>query len=469
MSKDLAYSVANYFRHIPWFRYVGPLQNGRHGGTLLFNEETDSGELMRRLVVKYSLDPEEDEMLYNEADALEMLRGAEHIGQLVAIGYNRWVEVPTPKPGERTTPYFVLEFIPNGTAMMLLEKLRDSPENNVEGIPNRVLWSILLCLVRTCIAMAYPPNGPINGPVHRETYDPDKEPINLTQNSSHLRNIMFADPKPDPEHHGYPLVKLIDFGRARIEGPETMKEFRYFQPDIGTKMNFWATGQIMQQLCLPHWPEEELDEALEGDTTYEWTGPDGETHAVLTDAHAALRDSEWLDPELRMLLVRMLSNKLHDIPELAEVLEQCERAVATKTADAYADLPRGLGAFETDAYIQDWWQRYLLEPSPWNDWNVRPPKFGPNVPAPLGPAAGLRPLPGGLLGAMSQFLGLGFRDPVVQPQKKPPFPPDRVGPIPNPLPPLPGSLINAPPQIHRIGFRSGIKGLPRGTEEMDVD
>ncbi len=81
----LADEVGRYFSSNARLRYVAPAGIGRHGGVLLLRETDDVGRLVRRLVVKYSLNEKEDDALRNEYHWLRRLRGAEHIGQLVDL------------------------------------------------------------------------------------------------------------------------------------------------------------------------------------------------------------------------------------------------------------------------------------------------------------------------------------------------------------------------------------------------
>lgn len=81
----LAEEVSRYFTSNPRLQYVAPAGIGRHGGVLLLRENDDKGELVRRFVVKYSLNEKEDDDLRNEYRFLKRMRGAEHVGQLIEL------------------------------------------------------------------------------------------------------------------------------------------------------------------------------------------------------------------------------------------------------------------------------------------------------------------------------------------------------------------------------------------------
>ncbi|KAI1807465.1 kinase-like domain-containing protein [Daldinia bambusicola] len=54
--------------------------------------------------------------------------------------------------------FILLEYIEGGDLRMLIDKIGSgAPSGQVTRIPNRVLWSFWLCLVRACVGMKYPP------------------------------------------------------------------------------------------------------------------------------------------------------------------------------------------------------------------------------------------------------------------------------------------------------------------------
>ncbi|KAI1075635.1 hypothetical protein F5B20DRAFT_558852 [Whalleya microplaca] len=65
-------------------------------------------------------------------------------------------------PEEPREDYLLLEYVPNGDLQNLILKIQDLVDAAEERgetfeIPNRILWSMWLCLVRACVAMKYPP------------------------------------------------------------------------------------------------------------------------------------------------------------------------------------------------------------------------------------------------------------------------------------------------------------------------
>ncbi|KAI0131026.1 kinase-like domain-containing protein [Daldinia grandis] len=54
--------------------------------------------------------------------------------------------------------YLILEFVENGDLTHLIQRIESSKlDNKVKRVPNRVLWSFWLCLVRACTGLEYPP------------------------------------------------------------------------------------------------------------------------------------------------------------------------------------------------------------------------------------------------------------------------------------------------------------------------
>lgn len=155
-------------------------------------EEKGDGRLFRKLVIKYSLgalasdvESNADDDLRNEYRWLEMLRGAEHIVQLVpfadcslnlpgisngedtfedslekmaAIDETQENEGETSARGAKLTkqplsvrkcPTFALEYLPYGTFLQFSKRLVPY----AQLVPNRVMWRIWLCSKRCPILL----------------------------------------------------------------------------------------------------------------------------------------------------------------------------------------------------------------------------------------------------------------------------------------------------------------------------
>ncbi|KAI3334166.1 hypothetical protein F4824DRAFT_512449 [Ustulina deusta] len=402
--KALGREVAAYFTRNPGIEFVGFAGVGRHGGALILEEKDDGGELLRKLVVKYSLgdltgDPDSnaDEDLRNEYHWLEKLRGAEHIIRLVYFA-DCSLMIPGTSNGEKTyeasvakaaerdealrsqvegdgdgtkgefsrarkCPTFALEYLPNGPLSETILKL----EATKKLIPNRILWRIWLCFVRQCVAMAFPPMIPMSeegdGRSIREQIISDQPFCTLTQNSAHLENWLWgAEPPrniPDEDHDpGIPVVKLIDFGRGRLED---LKEYVDDEMDdlqeCGSRRNLWHAALAMMEMCLPLMEPSEL--ALCDSYLYPYS-KGGQTFEVGTFAPMVLRFATTMDLELRDILVRCLADLPGHVPPLREVLEEAEAAVANRGLDENPELV-ALNIHEDDRYLRRWVQSYLYD------------------------------------------------------------------------------------------------------------
>jgi hypothetical protein len=184
--RRLGTDVANYFTRNPRLEFAGFAGLGRHGGALILEQKGESAtDRGRKLVIKYSLgdlstDPDSnaDEDLRNEFRWLQMLRGAEHVVQLVDLAdctlrlpgisdgedtfqdsvrrrsieqQNQTALGATTADGETITqdfpnirrcPTFALEYLPGGTLFRFYRRVVTS---ELYYVPSRLLWRIWLC------------------------------------------------------------------------------------------------------------------------------------------------------------------------------------------------------------------------------------------------------------------------------------------------------------------------------------
>ncbi|KAI0842773.1 hypothetical protein F5Y06DRAFT_73330 [Hypoxylon sp. FL0890] len=333
----LADHVATYFMSRR-LKYLDVAGIGRHGGALVFREHDRNNIPRRKIIIKYSLSEEADEDLQNEARCLELLRGAEHIVQIIPLaGANLDIS------GTGRRPTLALEFLSHGTAGSFLHRL------NAYGvrIPNRLLWRILLCCARQLTAMAYPPQGGPNAPVVSERINPNVAPVGLTQNSCHLNNLVIGDLTPGSAEHGLaPIFKLIDFGRGRMT--DAMG---------GYEANLFGAGCMILTLAAPDIPAQDLV----ADWQSIWNEYELQVHPnapeiVMTCAHRAFLDRQDLDPLLQDLVARMLSHFRDDKPDLAELVQTCEDAVANRRVEDFDNnnrLSREAKEMESDYWIRE--------------------------------------------------------------------------------------------------------------------
>ncbi|KAI0878149.1 hypothetical protein GGS24DRAFT_487448 [Hypoxylon argillaceum] len=404
--RRLGQEVAEYFTYNPNINFVGFAGLGRHGGALIMEEKVGPDQAVRKLVVKYSLgslssdeDSDSDDQLRNEYRWLEMLRGAEHIVQLVPFA-DCSLNLPGISNGESTyqsslrraersyqaldsqedinadgniitreplrvrrCPTFALEHLPNGTFHAVLDKLWMQQAL----IPNRMLWRIWLCLVRQCVAMAFPPNIPpqsYNGQIERERIDPDREYYTLTQNSSHIDNFLFGSQSswsPDIDHDpGVPVVKLIDFGRGRADNAIDYVRAGLPNPfEFGSRTNLWGAASVMMYLCLPYEDDDRLEQ-LEEPVLYEYMGRYRSVE-ILTVAPQPLREARIIDIRLRDQLVRCLAAEMSDRPSLRQALDAAETEVNNRSPQDNSEFQNWMEMSESDETIRDFVQRLFYD------------------------------------------------------------------------------------------------------------
>ncbi|KAI0439645.1 hypothetical protein F4803DRAFT_564378 [Xylaria telfairii] len=359
-------------------------------------QEASADQNYRKFVVKYSygnlaLDEQSDadNDLRNEYQYLKRLRGAEHIVQLIDFPdcslnlpgisdgeatYEESVQKqkdeaaaaaadgsqPTTVSPIRRCPTLAIEYITYGTAYDFKKRVHKSGKFL---IPSQLLWKIWLCLVRQCVAMAFPPDIPDDqyvGQLIREVME-DRPYAFITQNSPHLANFLFngtTDIPGDEHEPDLPLVKLIDFGRGRIEDGESESALRR-SPDspeeYANKKNLSGAADVLMRLCCLDSRREQDFQLHKNPIPYTWTDETG-THTTQTRAPRILRTNIFIDDNLRHLLARVMAHPYALKPSLREVLSETEKAIARGPDHQSVSFLVG-GAETADtvrSYVQEW-------------------------------------------------------------------------------------------------------------------
>ncbi|KAI1366250.1 hypothetical protein F5Y08DRAFT_337833 [Xylaria arbuscula] len=218
--------------------------------------------------------------------------------------------------------------------------------------------------------MAFPPNlgeEEYYGQIIREEIQ-NKPYEGLTQNSAHNKNFMFGEAYLGGLEHepGMPVLKLIDFGRGKIETEETSIERLPNNPtQYGSSKNLSGAAQVLMRLaCVgPEIAFPQMNRVI----MYNYTDEFGIERSVQTRAPAILRQNTVMDPQLRHMLVRCLAYPHAFRPTLQEVLDETVAAVRdrgpTYPGLLTEDAIRG-GVSETDDAIRDFLQRFIYDPPP---------------------------------------------------------------------------------------------------------
>ncbi|KAI1412523.1 hypothetical protein F5Y13DRAFT_199774 [Hypoxylon sp. FL1857] len=298
---------------------------GRYGGALVFREHDENNVPVRKILVKYSHSLEGDEALRNEAEWLGRLRGAEHIVQMIPLA-----ETNLNVSGTGKRPAIALEFLPYGTARMLIIKCQE-----LRGrLPNRLLWHVMLCLARQMTAMAFPPNRGPDASVLPEQIQPGGDQLPLTHNSAHLTNLMIGDFTPTRDHDLIPIFKLIDFGHGRLED------------DVATAVNQNSlnAAYLLMSLAMPELTSEQLIKGtIEGRTYHNYILKEINLTSVVEIKTCANKDFLYHDDidELLQDLIALMCSR-HYRPAVADIVVIAEHAVRERNLGSSDDEIRRL-------------------------------------------------------------------------------------------------------------------------------
>lgn len=272
-----------------------------------------------------------------EIDALDVrrirLRRSMHIAQPShVIDDPRWNSLM----GHLQGPTLLMEWIENGLLWDLYEKKAGSDE----PLPNRLLWSLFLCLCRMVAGMAWPPRDfgrradgkPILEVIPPRNQRGERPPKSrLLHGDFHGRNVMIDKLEP-VEHKSIPMLKLIDFGMSR-DLPVRANEPK----DLVVKTNIRAVGEVMLGLLRGN---------IKGgpgimNITYNGQPKMIESYATdldkLSSKYRAPADVvakhqdriDNLDPDLRSLVALCVAVRIDDRPDI----EYLQRAVERNTRD----------------------------------------------------------------------------------------------------------------------------------------
>ncbi|OTA94900.1 hypothetical protein M434DRAFT_29440 [Hypoxylon sp. CO27-5] len=229
--------LEQYFFDDPQFSFRGLVAYGNYGAAFRVTYKDPKRQTVSQFLVKKAFATEGAvEALSREKIYLKKLRGAMHIVQMIDIPNNPLSNRSRTDLPDIGDDWVIMEWLEHGTIGNFITKARSA---GFARLPNRLLWRFFLCLIRGCIAMAWPPNRD-DGVVGIEEIQ-RTTPSKLVHNDIHAENVLLAEPPLDGEHTISPILKLIDFGVAG--------EWSWGEGSASAvQSNIWEIGKVM--VCL---------------------------------------------------------------------------------------------------------------------------------------------------------------------------------------------------------------------------
>ncbi|KAI0460588.1 kinase-like domain-containing protein [Xylaria acuta] len=317
--------VRDHFNNLTSFRYEAQIGSGVFGVAHSVVEKRVARRA-RKLVVKRAQSERAQTELRHEIMMMSRLNGSAHIasviatnddnpnarrrrgifGRMVAQIIRRRKNILVGLPG----PALVLEYLGNGTVNGLLSSL----VRHNKSLPNRLLWSFYLCLVRACVAMKFPPAKPFGAkPKLEEIPEDQSAPGNIMHGDMHSGNVLIGTVGDFQEHAAMPPLKLIDFGLALVREQSDERNLL----DVSKQIYYMIIGKY-DRVGFRHVLHNGIN-------------------TMATDILPRNGQARYpmLEDDLRDFVARCLARDPADRPSLAEALETCKNAVETKTPGLY--------------------------------------------------------------------------------------------------------------------------------------
>ncbi|KAJ8129931.1 hypothetical protein O1611_g3703 [Lasiodiplodia mahajangana] len=345
------------------FQLEGPFAGGTSGIAWMLRY-TPPGPTPRtqRIILKTDradMFADEESSIPQEKKFLEILQWAKHIVNIVPIPKDPLGQDRPGLPWHQMEDdhWIYMEYLQNGTLETLISR---AVETGVV-LPNRLLWRFFLCLIRTCIAMGWPPSQPADGTPANETATGDPHG-GLIHGDMHEGNVMLGDFDPpddaEAEHTLAPILKLIDLGAMRqvINTADNMKK--------ATANNLFDIGILMVELVALDTTSAAVNivpnAAVARPVVFVEGGP-----PVLTNGTVLLRNENTgimpfptLDAALRNLICRCLATRPEDRPDTLQLAAFVVQCINERDATYYARL----GFInETDSYVRDVIQELVFD------------------------------------------------------------------------------------------------------------
>ncbi|KAK7948054.1 uncharacterized protein PG986_008940 [Apiospora aurea] len=375
------------------FKYVDFLGSGAYGACVRLRELSMDEKTSRDIVIKQAGTEEHRRELRWEIDRLKRIAGSLHIVQLLDIQSSpffdfdvekaaliqenpdmaRDLRADYEKAGYLLGPMLVIELLENGSVKDFINKAK---AHKVTRLPNRLIWRFFLCLVRACIALAYPRRAG-NGQFFEVIPPGDQAPSDFTQTDWQTGNVMMGGIYTDQfEHQTSPILKLIDFG---VWEDAVKFDLLYNGPnEKGVAHDIFGAGTVIFNTI-----------ALDPFLLSPWDTPgqyqiqrSGQTREITTLAVGITRNLDspkyaHLDRELVSLLAQCLAPSPADRPPLRDLFDSLMKGVERPPEEYGVGVsdgnPQGTGPGvpggnppETDLAALELLQKIIYEaPPPW--------------------------------------------------------------------------------------------------------
>ncbi|KAI1661824.1 hypothetical protein F4813DRAFT_174256 [Daldinia decipiens] len=239
-------------------------------------------------------------------------------------------------------PYMISEYLENGNLDRLLHRI----SYHQVPIPNRVLWSIALCMLRACIGMAYgrPSREDLVAGIRGEIPEPrletippgDAGPRGLVHGRIESKNLIFGTPDNFREHSFVAPLKLAGFSQAHM-----------IEDARGPKENLLGMGKMLFILAMNDYNQEILHDSMVQPTIQ---------NGIWTYATLLYEDNPNIDLDLKNLIGYWMNCDPNLMVNVRHVLPLVEKAVEERGEAFYPGVHR-----ETDASVRAFLQLMIYD------------------------------------------------------------------------------------------------------------
>ncbi|KAK6820568.1 hypothetical protein PG987_014968 [Apiospora arundinis] len=210
---EAAKNVQLYFDQDGRYLTEGFVGNGNEGHVYKLKTTNQEAET-RRFILKIPFVADDDVAVparrnfLTEEAALKALKSAMHVvNEFDILGDP--LEKPVPGATSIIKGWVYMEWLENGT----LDQFANRAKTRPTPLPNRLIWRLLMCIIRMHIALAWPTRY-ATGDIQLETIEEEHPEFVLYNPDVHSANVMFGHfPSDGPlEHELTPILKMIDLG-----------------------------------------------------------------------------------------------------------------------------------------------------------------------------------------------------------------------------------------------------------------